>query len=175
MALLAFLDRHGLVLTCTEKELFRFTLRVAQHGLVPLGADQLADRETQAIATWVRSNSRRVERGERPMKWLRLKQRLRELGCETQAVGGVGNRVNIFRRLREPRFLGLGTREQVLQTQVACAGDGTDADRDTIHKIRHDLHLDDDHDVDSATFYAGAEVDAFIIDYRRILRRLAKL
>ncbi len=175
VALLAFLDRHGMVLTCSERELFRFTLRVAQHGLVPLWADQLADRETQAIASWVRSNSRRVERGERPAKWLRLRQRLRELGCESQPAGGVGNRLNITREIREPSLLGFRTKVRVLQSQVAWAGDGTDADRATIHKIRHDLHLDDDHDVDSATFYAGAEIDTFIIDYRRILRRLAKL
>ncbi len=143
--------------------------------MVPLGADQLADREVQEIAAWVRANSRRVVRGERPMKWLRLKQRLRDFDCECQTAGGVGNRLNIVREVRESSFLGLRLRVRALQTQVAWAGDGTDADRDTIHKIRHDLWLDDDHDVDSATFYAGAEVHAFIIDYRRILRRLAKL
>lgn len=175
VALLAFLDRHGLVLTCTQYELFKFTLRVAQHSLVPAYADKIADREVLIITGWIKANSRRVERGERPMKWLRLKQRLRELGCETETATGVGNRLNIHREIEGKTFFGLRRTLQRLQTQVACSGDGTEADRNALHKIRRDLHLDDEHDMDSATFYAGSEVDSFIIEYRRILRKLAKL
>lgn len=175
VAMLAFLDKHDLVITSTENELFRFTLKVAQHGLVPLGADAFADREVIAVAEWVRANSRRVERGERPMKWIRLKQKLRDYGCETEPAGGVGNRLNIRRELVEPRLRGFSKRRRLLRTQVAWAGDGTEADRNTVHKIRKDLELDDLHDCDSATFYEGAEIDAYIIEYRRILDRLAKL
>jgi hypothetical protein len=63
----------------------------------------------------------------------------------------------------------------VLRTQVAWTGDNTEADKKAIHWIRSQLELDDANDVDSATFYEGAKVDAFIADYRRILKRLAKL
>jgi len=177
VALLAFLDRHGLVVTCTEQALFRETLLVAQHGLIadPL-ADQFADREVLAIAGWIKSNTRKIERSERPMKFLKLRQRLRDYGCTSAPAGGVGNRLNIERRIETAPLIGIiKRRPTVLHTQVAWAGDGTEADRATLRKIRQDLHLDDAHDVDSATFYAGAEVDAFIIEYRRILKRLAKL
>lgn len=177
VALLAFLDIHDLVLTRTEDELFRFTIKAAAHGLVPAGADEVADREVLCIAEWIRAGTRRVERGERPMKWWRLRQRLREFGCDSTPAGGVGNRLNITRQVAsaQKRRWGFAKPATPLFTQVAWAGDGTEADRDTIHKIRRDLCLDDEHDIDSATFYRDAVIDSFIIDYRRILRRLAKL
>jgi death-on-curing family protein len=174
VGLAAFLDENGLVLTCNQKELFRFTLRTSQHRLVPEHADQLADREVQVIARWIASNSRQIERGERPMKWGRLKQRLRDFGCSFEPAPGVGHRLNITRTVREPRPL-RRVKEFELHTQVAWSGDGSDADRSTVHKIRRDLHLDDAHDCDSGAFYFGYEIDSFIIDYRRILQRLAKL
>ncbi len=173
VSLLAFLDENGLVLTSNEKDLFRFTLRSAQHRLVPEHADQIADREVQEIARWIASNSRPIERGERPTKWVRLKQRLREFDCEFEP-GNVGNRLNIVRTAGAPRRM-RRTKTRTLHTQVMWAGDGTEAERSTIHKIRADLELDDAHDCDSATFYTGLEVDGFIIEYRRILQRLAKL
>lgn len=175
VALLAQLDENGLVLTATEQELFRFTLRTAQHGHVPRWADALADRELMAIARWIRANTRPVQKGERPMKWVRLKQRLASFGCTWEPATGVGNRLNVYREVPVRRRLPLAPRKKRLWVQVACAGDGTEADKNTVHMLRRRLELDDKHDVDSATFYAGATIDAFIIDYRRILGRLAKL
>lgn len=174
VSLLAQLDQNDLVLTATENDLFRFTLRTAQHRLVK-ETDERPDREVLEIAKWIKSNSRTIERGERPMRWGKLRQRLREFDCDSTPSSGVGNRLNISRRVARIRRFGVGSKTRPLTTQVAWSGDGTDADRSTIHKIRKDLQLDDEHDVDSATFYAGAKVDAFIIDYRRILQRLAKL
>lgn len=175
VSLLAVLDQNDLVLTCDQAALFRFTLKVANHGIVVDYDGDLADREVLVIAKWIRSNSRKVERGERSMKWLRLNHRLRDFGCELEQVTGVGNRVNIHREVSAASFFGLRNRKIRLHTQVACAGHGTDADKSTIHKIRRDLRLDDEHNIDSTTFYAGAEIDSYIIDHRRILRRLAKL
>jgi death-on-curing family protein len=175
VALLAQLDENGLVLTASQEDLFRFTLKTAQHGHVPRHADELADREVITIATWIKSNSRDIAKGERPMKWIRLQQRLAEHNCTWEPAGGVGNRLNICRTIPGKKRFGITQRSQVLSTQVACAGSGSEADRNTIHKIRRDLQLDDEHDIDSASFYAGAAIDSFIIDYRRILARLAKL
>lgn len=174
VSMLAQLDENDLVLTATQNDLFRFTLRTAQHRLTD-ETDHRADRETMEIARWVKANSRAIERGERPMRWGKLRQRLREFDCDSTPSSGVGNRLNISRTVPRTRRFGLGAKSRPLTTQVAWSGDGTDADRSTIHKIRRDLHLDDEHDVDSASFYAGAKVDAFIIDYRRILQRLAKV
>jgi death-on-curing family protein len=175
VSLLAFLDANGLVLTCSQDNLFRFTLRVAQHALIPVYADQLSDRETLEIARWIRSNTRAIDRREQPMKWARLRQKLREFGCHCEPAPRVGNRLNIVRDVPRRTRFGRTGKPRTLRTQVAWSGDGTDADRNTVHKIRADLHLDDAHDVDSSTFYRGAEIDDFIVEYRRILRRLSRL
>lgn len=174
VALLAMLDANGLVLTCSQEELFKFTIRVAQHAIIPANADQIADREVLHISRWVKANCRPITRGERPMKWHKLKAKLREFGCDYSPAPGVGNRLNIWRSIPRQRLPRLRSPKE-LRTQVAWAGDGTEADRNTIHKIRTDLQLDDAHDIDSTAFYEGATIDAFIIDYRRILRRLARL
>ena len=177
VSLIVFLDRNERVLAASERELFRFTLRVAQHSIVPTGADMLADREVLEIAQWVRQNSRVVDRREYVMKWRKLKQRLRESGCDMETAQ-VGNRLNVWRSEVAPRRGIMGRRISTtlqLRTQVACAGNGTDADRDTIRKIRKDLHLDEEHGVDSSSFYRGELVDSFITEHRRILYKLARL
>lgn len=173
VSLLAFLDRNGLVMTCTEDELFKMTLRVAQHGLEHPSAPDLADRETHALAQWVRRNTRPIEHGERPMKWVDLQRVLASHGCTCEMASGKGNRMNITRVVSARGTFRV--RKRTLSTQMACSGPGAEAPKNTLHKIRKELELDDEHDVDSATFYRGAEVDAFIIEYRRILRRLARL
>ena len=175
VSMLAFLDRNNVIATCSQQELFRFTLRVAQHGLVPMFYDQIADREVLKIAEWIKSNSRRVERGERPIPWLRLKRILARFDCEIEHATGRGNRLDIRRPVEKKPLLGR-KRIRVLQTQVACAGDGTEVERNTLNKIRHDLELDESHGVDSQVFYESlAEPDDFIQAYRTVLRRLGRL
>ena len=174
VSMLAFLDHNNVIATCNQQELFRFTLRVAQHGLVPMSYDQIADREVLKIAEWIRSNSRRVERGERPIPWLRLKRILSRFDCEIEHAAGKGNRLDIRRPVVRKRFG--RKRIKVLQTQVAYGGDGTEVERNTLNKIRHDLELDEPHGVDSPVFYGSlAEPDDFIQAYRTVLRRLGRL
>ena len=175
VSLIAFLDAHKVVLTCSRSDLFRMTLRVASHALEPTSADNLAAREVLEIAQWSKSNSRVVDRQERPMQWLKLRKRLRELGCECVSAQSVGNRLNISRSIEERSGVLRRPKRRTLSTQVACAGDGTDAAKNTIHKIRADLRLDDEHGYDSAAFYDDAVVDTFIAEYRDILKRLSKL
>lgn len=174
VALIAFLDRHKLLLTCSKDALFRFTVRTAAHGLLGGSGYSDPDQEVMAIAEWIRANSRVIERMERPMKWIKLRKRLRELGCESAPASGVGNRLNISRAVTRRGMFGR-VRHVTLRTQVAWAGDGTEAKQSTIHKIRRDLELDDAHNVDSRMFYEGVEVDSFIMEYRDILRRLARI
>ena len=175
VSLLAFLDEHDIVLTSTQEALFKFTLQTAQHGLVPVRFDQLADREVLEIAGWIRSNSRSIDREERTMKWHKLKSRLSELGCEMEPAPGGGSKLNIRRTVSRKRLFGLRRTTVVLKAQAGWAGDHTEASKLTIRRIRGLLELDDANDTDSATFYEGAKIDSFMIDYRRILKRLAKL
>ena len=175
VAMLAFLDRNNVIATCSEDELFRFTLHVAQHRLVPPHYDQFADREVLKIATWIKSNSRRVEKGERPLPWLRLKRILNEFDCEWTSAAGKGNRLDLRRQVERKSRL-RRTRTETLSTQVAWGGDGITVERNTIHKIRHDLQLDEQHGVDSQVFYESvAKPDDFIQSYRTVLRRLGRL
>lgn len=173
VSLVAFLDVNGRVLTCEHDELFKVTLQTAAHRLVPSNADNFADREVLEIARWIRTNSRQLDRQERPMKWIKLRRRLRELGCDSEPAHGVGNRINITRMIHGQGLLRKQSR--YLSTQVFWAGDGTEAQKNTIHKIRLELELDEQHGVDGRAFYDGLELDSMVIEYRNILRRLAKL
>jgi hypothetical protein len=63
----------------------------------------------------------------------------------------------------------------VLRTQIHYENDGADVDRNTVRKVRHDLHLSESDGVDSAIFYDAVDpTPAFIDRYRHTLDRLAK-
>lgn len=177
VSLVAFLNRNGGTLTCSNEELFEFTLRVAGHRLGQGGGRSHPDAECLEIARWILANSRRLDQREHCMKWIKLRQRLKELGCRCEPAGGVGNRLNIYRTVEESerRWMRSKTKKVEFHTQVAWSGDGTDADKNVVHKIRKDLQLDDAHGYDAAAFYSGLEIDSVIADYRHILKRLAKL
>ena len=175
VSMLAFLDRNNVIATCSQKDLFRLTLRVAQHGLVPMHCDEIADREVLKIAEWIKSNSRRVERGERPIPWLRLKRILTRFDCEFDNAIGKGGRIDIQRVVEKRTRLGR-QKTRPLQTKVSYSGESTEVARHTINKIRHDLELDEPHGVDSQVFYEShVEPDEFIQLYRTVLRRLGRL
>lgn len=173
VAMLTFLDDNSLIVTCDEGELFRFTLKLAGHNLVPNHYDNLADREVLEAARWIRSHSRAVQKGERPIPWHRLKRILRNYDCEFNTPNR-GNRLNITRTVeiqkrwrRQPR---------TLHIQVQYAGDGQEVGRNTISDIRRDLELDEDHHIDSAVFYeAKALPDDFVKTYAKTLRRLGRI
>ena len=176
VALLVFLEKNGVMVTCNENELFRYVLLVAKHKLVSnTRAVDLPDREVLEIADWIRKNSRLVEAGNRPVQWRKLRKILANYGCEL-GWANVGNRMNITRKSHDVGLL--GKRKTItLSTQVAYSDEGRDADRTVVAKIRQDLRLDDEHGIDSRDFYEEKQnsVDDFIVTYRQILRRLSKL
>lgn len=177
VAMLVFLDENGLLLTCDEDELFKLVLLTTQHRL--LDYDQksaLYDFEVLHIARWIQRNSRNMERGDRAISWRRLKGILGQNGCEIDSIKP-GNKINITRTLivKGPWR---SHRTKTLHTQVSYESDGREAEANTIKKIRKDLHLDEDNGgMDSAAFYEAAPFspDDFIVKYRQILRRLARL
>jgi death-on-curing family protein len=173
VSMLVLLDENGLTMTCPEDDLFQFVLRLAQHKLVSTGAD-LSDRETLSAADWICSNSRNIEKGERPVQWRRLRQILKSYECEESR--NEGNRLNILRVIEEKRFLGL-RRRHTLSVQVRYSEDGREAAISTIKTIRRQLRLDEENGIDSFDFYGqGApSPSAFIVRYGKILRRLAHL
>lgn len=174
---LVFLDQNGLLLTCSDEELFKFVVTVAQHSLIPSRPiDRLHDREVQGIAQWIRNNSRVMESGERPIPFRRMRRILTRYGCMISQVKGY--HVDISRTIEaKAGILGIRTRQTVLSTNIAYNDEGREVSKDTIAKIRRDLELDDLHGYDSASFYDNAPecADEFIAKYRKILRRLAQL
>lgn len=174
VSLLVFLDENGFLLTTDEDEVFRFTLRVAQHRLVQKGLTQLSDREVLAIAEWIRGNCRPIDKTQRPIKWVRLERILRRHGCWFEHPT-TGNRIDIYRRVVERRGVLKREREVDLYVQAARSGLGDEADRATIARIRSRLRLDEANGVDSAAFEQGLAPDEFIVTYRKTLQRLARL
>ena len=176
VAMLVSLDENGLMLTCSEDELFRLVLSLAQHGLTHGPRAELPDREVLAVAGWLQKHVRGVMKGDRPVAWRRLKQLLVQYGCEFENPTA-GNRINIVRTVERPGGLLRSKRTETLRTQTAWSGDGTEAARNTVNKIRRDLELDEEHDIDSASFYDNQDASQsdFIHKYRKTLRRLAKL
>lgn len=171
---LAFLYENNISIRCDENSLFKFIVRVAQHGFCMEGHEGNADAEVQAIAEWICANSRRVERGDRSIQWAKLKSILAKYGCKFEASGGKGNRINISRAVKNGFF-----RNKPLRTQVYWPGnDGADAPENTVAKIRKDLRLDEAHGIDSRAFYDEKDVNIvsdIIIQHQRVLRRLAKV
>lgn len=178
VSMLVALDENGLVVTCPEDELFKLVLQLAQHALTNGPRAELPDREVLAVARWLETCVRRVVKGDRPLAWWRLKRILSSYSC-TYENPSAGNKINIIRVKKAKRSgtLFRTTRRETLRTQIAYAGDGTEADRNTVNKIRNDLELDEEHGIDSAVFYDNrvTSQSEFIHRYKKTLRRLAKL
>ena len=173
VAMLTFLDHNSFIATCDETELIRFTLDLARHRLVPSHYDDLPNREVLAAAQWIRAHSRAVERGERPIPWLRLKRILRSYGCEFSTPGR-GNRLNITRTV-DAQKRRRRQQQRTLHIQVQYASDGQEVARNTISDIRRELELDEEHQVDSAAFYeAKALPGDFVKTYAKTLKSLGR-
>lgn len=173
---LVTLEINGLMVTCSDDDLFRFILQVAQHGLVPKHWGNLADREVAAMSSWTKSNSRQIRHGDRPLKWYKFRRMLADYGCTSEVASNVGNRIDIYRETSARSRLGF-RRRRILRSRVPYKDEGRDVDRAIIRKVRADLHLDVDHGIDSAAFYDNEPTSAgeFIQQYRGILNRLARL
>jgi death-on-curing family protein len=175
VCMLAMLDMNGILLTCSEEDLFKMVIKLAQHKIVGGKGWSLADRETLAIADWICQNSRLIEKGERPIPWRRLRRILASFNCTLEFPGGVGNRINITRQILDGKGKKKTSRE--ISTQAAYKDEGSEVDRDEIKFIRQKLELDEGHNIDSVSFYGQSPMESadFIGLYRKILRRLAKL
>jgi death-on-curing family protein len=164
VALLAFLDKNGWVLTCDQDEIFEFLLTLADHKLVDRDGQPVvgADREAIHVAGWLQARIRKVALREVPVQFRHLRAILESYGCVLEHPRSVGNRINI--------------RRDRLQTQVAYQKEGADVEKNTIHKIRRELELDEAHGYDSDIFYnRGPRIPEFINKYRKLLVRLAKV
>ena len=173
VSMLSFLDLNRMLVTCDEDDLFKLVIRIAQHSIVgATHVGQLSDNEVLYIADWISKNSRRIELGDRPIPFRRLRKLLTRYDCTYgQPRGGL---VHISRKIHKGKWI---KREQTLSTQASYGDEGRDIDKVSIAKIRKDLQLDEPHGIDSASFYDNAPAAAgeFIVKFRKTLRRLARL
>lgn len=176
VTMLAFIDDHGLLLTANENELFKLVLQLAQHALVDGDRGDLPDREVLAVAHWLRTRVRWKESGDRAIPWRELRRVLADLGCRFEPASR-GQRMTVTRKLERGSTWWGRKKTTTLTSSFTNVQDGRDVDRNLISRLRHDLQLDDAHGVDSAAFYADAELSPsdFIRSYQGLLRRLAKV
>ncbi len=172
VSMLVLLDENALILTASEEDLFRFVITLSQHRLVD-GSTNLADREVLAISEWIKANSRRIERGERPIPFRNLRRILLNHGCQLDHSAS-GSNMKITRMIVRGGIL---RKTQTLTTNISYGGEGREVLVPSVNKIRAELHLNENHGIDSAAFYADlpSPKDEFIVKYRKILNRLAKL
>lgn len=180
VSLLAFLDENGLMLECSQDEIFKWTVRVAAHKL---GADKYsgdsADNETQLMAQWICSRSRNVESGERVITFIQLKRQLQAHGCSIQMAKSPGGKAVVTRDVESLVNGFFGKKKQMKEKKyhLPFGGEGRQVSRTRIKELRRELHLSEEHGYDSASFYGDSKgsVDAFIAEYRKTLKRLARL
>lgn len=180
VSLLSALDMNGFTLTCDQKDLFRWTVRVAQHKLAPANiSGDRSDIEVSEMAEWIRERARPIDKGERVITWPALKRRLVALGCEVQLSPNRGGRMQITRRVtvQEKKLIGTRTTVQERKYSLAYGGDGRQIGKGSLKELRQILELSEDHGYDSNAFYGSEfdQVDEFIRVYRKTLARLAKL
>lgn len=181
VAMLTMLDRNGVVITSTQDEIFKWTVRVAQHKVgSPRFRGDRSDIEVFAMAEWICAHSRLLDKGEKVLAWHYLRRRLAAMGCDVEPTGtrGGGLWISRTKTIRDKNFLGVSRQVEVrLSIQVAYDGDGRDVSKNDIRSIRRELHLDDEHGIDSAIFYGtdSTPPDQFIGEYRKTLVRLARM
>ncbi len=169
---LVFLDENGLVMTCSEDELFRFVLLVAKHKVTKYQRYHSSDYETLAVAKQIHKWARAVSKAEHPMTFLKLRPILEGYGCTITIRGSqaIIDR-NTPKRSRWP------FPKRKLRSYIHYQDGGSEVSQNTVKKIRKDLELDHEHGYDESDFYSKkpSKIDDFIAKYRKTLMRLAKL
>jgi|GEM_PF-365104 len=173
VSLLVFLDSHGVHLTCGESELFKISLQLAEHKVVPPGEYVYSDAEIFHLAKWIHANSTIIEKGERPIPLRKLKQILKNFDCIILPNGRVERttiKKNIFGKNIEEKKI---SRKVISETMH----EGYIVSKMSIKQIREDLCLTSENEIDSKVFYDMRPFTSsdFILKYRNLLRRLSKI
>lgn len=182
VAMLVHLDRNKMSLfEVNQAQLYSMILEVANHA-IGLRKEELAkgkaarrnpDDEVIAIANWIKRNSDKITKGEKPITFRRLRTILQSFDYSMEDPHN--NSIDIVRyENRKEGFLRRERRVRVHITTIPYPGDGKTVPLDIIKFVRRTCKLQEEHGVDSSSFYDDVVViDTFINRYRTILRRLA--
>src|SRR5262249_40406108 len=153
-------------------------LAVATHTIVRGASVEnrpSADEEVNAIARWIRDHEDRVERGERPITFRELR---RILGTFRFALENPNNNSIDLVKIETEKGGFLRPTATTVRKRIGSIGfpgDTKIVPVRTIKYVRQQCRLREEDGVDSAAFYDDVEVvDAFINEYRNVLRRLAR-
>lgn len=172
------LDLNGLSLTnrVNRDDLYELMIALAAHEALPGIAkrgirkkDQ--DSEIRALDDWLKDRTRKIERGERTITFGELYDIVNSFDHLRVGSKKKGNFIEILRR---GRGLFGGERWTVVY-KVPCPGDSRTVSIQVIKDLRKALRLDEENGVDSHSFYGTQTViDSFIMENRKVLRRLAR-
>jgi death-on-curing protein len=185
VSMLVHLDRnrhtlHGV----RQAEIFQFMINVADHRLDGGGREARGrsarprlspDEEVASIARWIRNHLYRFQRGERQITFRQLRQILNSFGFDL--VNPKGNSIDLIKRVE--KTIGIFRPKKVVENKhlagIGYPGETRFVPLGVLKKIRNICNLTEERGIDSAAFYdAEEEVDNFINDYRKALRRLGR-
>ncbi|MFY2090394.1 type II toxin-antitoxin system death-on-curing family toxin [Achromobacter xylosoxidans] len=162
LSTLYFLSEHGYwVDRCDDEEMFEYTRRVAAHEITEDRSD-----EVPAIASWLERNSRKQQKGEKPLKLQDLREALGRFGYELRDRGYTLEVLD-----------GAG---QVVETVLKKGARGfEDYDQPYLAGLRKRLNLTAEEGVDSARFYGqkgiAEDLNQFMQLRLEVMKRLAKI
>lgn len=161
LSTLYFLSENNYLLEgCSDDEMYEFSRQVAAHELCENRKD-----EVHAIANWLSSNSRKQQKGERPLKFGVLRDILSKFGFE---IIDNGKTCDIYKD---------GT---VIETILKKGIQGfEDYDPYYISELRKRLCLNVENGIDSLKFYGqkgiSEELNQFMMLRLDVMKRLAKI
>lgn len=170
------LDKNNIVLqNATVNELYALMKRIARQEMSKRGGGasrsrRSSDDEVRAIADWLSSRARKIQRGERTITFKQLLNIVSRY--DHVKVEDKGFAVHFYLR-QKSRISGrpVWKRKYVLSNP----GNHRDVHVQKIKEIRAALKLTENDGLDSADFYDGkSSIDDFIVQHRNVLRRLAK-
>jgi hypothetical protein len=128
------------------------------------------DEEVAAIAAWFSSRVAKVTRGEAPITYRELRQILTSFGYSLHPQN---KRVAICKTELRRGLLGRRPKPKTLMS-IEWPGDGRTVSIGAIKHLRRTLQLCEEDGVTRDAFYErGVRIDAFINNYRTVLRQLA--
>jgi death on curing protein len=160
LSTLYFLSEHGYwVDRCDDDEMYEFTRRIAAHEITEDRRD-----EVSVIAEWLERNSRKQQKGEKPLKLNVLREALGRFGYDLRDQG---------------KTLDVLQDGVVVQSILKRGTQGfEDYDQGYVSELRKRLRLTPEEGVDSARFYGqkgiADELNQFMQLRLEVMKRLAK-
>lgn len=188
VGMLAHLDKNKLTLRgeVRQAELYDLMIALADHRLGQERTPRRArwkvvpprfgpDHQVGALAAWLEPRVSRVSRRERRVTYRELPEILKPHGYALGARHS--NAVEVIRVM--PKRRGVLRREERIERKVigrvGYRNEGETVSRKTMRELRAMCSLREEDGVDSDSFFSGADVvDAFVNQYRTVLRRLAR-